>query len=148
MIEKLLDLRDYATDERKARRKNNKEGKSTAEFFTPYEIVKKMCDKVPEEVWADPSKTFCEPAAGNGQFVLYIIWNRIQHGVDWETALRTCYGVELMQDNVTETHSRVLNMLDEMNIEYNREVAMSILKENLVCADFFKWDFEKWCPMS
>lgn len=147
MIEKLLDLRDYATDERKARRKNNKEGKSTAEFFTPYEIVKKMCDKVPEEVWADPSKTFCEPAAGNGQFVLYIIWNRIQHGVDWETALRTCYGVELMQDNVTETHSRVLNMLTEMNIEYNREVAMSILKENLVCANFFEWDFQNWCPI-
>ena len=45
MIQQLLSLDNYATEERKARRKGSK---STQEFFTPYEIVKKMADKIPE----------------------------------------------------------------------------------------------------
>ena len=78
-IENFLDLVDYATDERVARRKGSK---STQEFFTPYEIVKRMGDKISEEDWSNPNKTFCEPCFGNGQFVIYIIWNRLQHGID------------------------------------------------------------------
>lgn len=58
-IEQFLDLSNYATDERKARRKGG--AKATQEFFTPYSIVKKMCDKIPDEDWQNPSKTFCEP---------------------------------------------------------------------------------------
>lgn len=142
MIQQLLDLTDYATEGRKARRKGSK---STQEFFTPYEIVKKMSEKVSEEVWADPTKTFCEPCFGNGQFVLYIIWNRIQHGVDYLTALTTCYGVELMQDNVEETYERIFNLLDLLKINYDKNNVLRILKKNLVCSDFFEWDFENWC---
>lgn len=142
MIEHLLDLTDYATEERKVRRKGSK---STQEFFTPYEIVKKMSEKVSEEVWADPTKTFCEPCFGNGQFVLYIIWNRIQHGVDYLTALKTCYGVELMQDNVEETYERIFNLLDSLEIDYDKNNVLRILKKNLVCSDFFEWDFKNWC---
>ena len=41
MIETLLDLTNYATDTRVARRKNSKV--NTQEFFTPYSIVKRMC---------------------------------------------------------------------------------------------------------
>lgn len=142
MIQQLLDLTNYATEERKARRKGSK---STQEFFTPYEIVKKMAEKVSNEVWADPTKTFCEPCFGNGQFVLYIIWNRIQHGVDYLTALKTCYGVELMQDNVEETYERIFNLLDLLKINYDKNNVLRILKKNLVCSDFFEWDFENWC---
>ena len=143
MIEQLLNIDNYASETRKERRKGIK---STQEFFTPYEIVKKMADKIPESTWSDPTKTFCEPCFGNGQFVLYIIWNRIQHGIDWETALRTCYGVELMQDNVSETHSRVIGLLAALEIDYDKDVAMDIMHENLVCSDFFEWDFENWKP--
>lgn len=142
MIQQLLDLTNYATEERKARRKGSK---STQEFFTPYEIVKKMAEKVSNEVWADPTKTFCEPCFGNGQFVLYIIWNRIQHGVDYLTALKTCYGVELMQDNVDETYERIFNLLELLAINYDKNNVLRILKKNLVCSDFFEWDFENWC---
>lgn len=142
MIQQLLDLTNYATEERKARRKGLK---STQEFFTPYGIVKKMAEKVSDEVWADPTKTFCEPCFGNGQFVLYIIWNRIQHGVDYLTALKTCYGVELMQDNVEETYERIFNLLDLLKINYDKNNVLKILKKNLVCSDFFEWDFENWC---
>ena len=46
-IQEILDLSDYATDIRKARRKGG--SKATQEFFTPYEIVKRMCDKISDE---------------------------------------------------------------------------------------------------
>ena len=143
-IVEFLDLSNYATDKRKARRKGG--AKSTQEFFTPYSIVKKMCDKVPEEDWSNPNKTFCEPTFGNGQFVIYIIWNRLQHGIDWKTALETCYGVELMQDNVYETHGRVIKLFDALGIDYDEDVATDIMLKNLVCSDFFKWNFEEWRP--
>ena len=143
-IVEFLDLSNYATDKRKARRKGG--SKSTQEFFTPYSIVKKMCDKIPDEDWQDPSKTFCEPCYGNGQFVIYIIWNRLQQGMDWKTALETCYGVELMQDNVDETKERIIDLFYKLNIEYDKDVAYEIMNRNLVCSDFFKWNFEEWRP--
>ena len=144
MIEHLLDLTDYATEERKSRRKNNKNGKSTAEFFTPYEIVKKMAEKVSEEVWADPTKTFCEPCFGNGQFLLYIIWKRLTCGIEVKQVFETLYGVELMADNVAETKERIFNLLNTMQVKYNKEEIQQILDEHLVCSDFFEWDFENW----
>lgn len=141
-IQELIDI-NYATKTRKDRRKGSG---GTQEFFTPYEIVKKMCDKIPQEIWEDPTKTFCEPCLGSGNFVLYIIWNRIQHGIDWKTALETCYGVELMQDNVYETHSRIIKLLDALDIDYDEDIAMDIMLRNLVCHDFFTWNFEEWQP--
>lgn len=141
-ISNILDLTNYS-ESRKDRRKG---AGGTQEFFTPYEIVKKMGDKISEKDWSDPDKTFCEPCFGNGQFVIYIIWNRIQHGIDWKTALETLYGVELMQDNVYETHGRIIKLFDTLGIDYDEDVAMDIMLKNLVCSDFFKWNFEEWRP--
>ena len=142
-IEKFLSLEGYE-ETRKDRRKGS--GGSN-EFFTPYSIVKKMCDKISDEDWSDPKKTFCETCFGNGQFVIYIIWNRLQHGIDWKTALETCYGVELMQDNVYETHERIIKLFDSLGINYDKDIAMDIMLKNLVCSDFFEWDFENWCKI-
>ena len=141
-IEHFLDLSNYATDIRVARRKDTKV--NSQEFFTPYSIVKRMCDMVSDEDWADPEKTWLEPAAGNGQFVCYIIWNRIMHGIDWETTLRTLFVLELMEDNVIEMKQRVLKLLDEMNVEYDKNIAEEIMEHNIVCHDFFKWNFDEW----
>ena len=44
-IEKFLDLTGYELS-RLDRRNNNKEGKPTAEFFTPYFIVKHILDYI------------------------------------------------------------------------------------------------------
>ena len=65
-IEQFLDLTGYDTEERVSRRKNSKV--NSQEFFTPYSIVLRMCNKVPEEDWANPDKTFCEPSFGNGRY--------------------------------------------------------------------------------
>lgn len=143
-IKDLLDLTNYATDTRKSRRKGVS---GTQEFFTPYYIVKKMCDKVSDDDWSDPTKTFLESGFGSGQFVVYIVWNRIQHGIDWQIALETLYGVELQLDNVLECHDRVIDLLTKLGIDFDERTARKIMKKNLVCSDFFKWDFEHWRPI-
>lgn len=143
-LEQILDLSNYATEIRVNRRKT---GVSTNEFFTPYSIIMKMCDKIPESDWADPEKIFLESSFGNGQFILAIIYKRLMAGVDLMTTLKTLFGVELMEDNVQETKDRILDMLDKMEIEYHRPSVMKILNKNLVCSDFFKWDFENWCQI-
>ena len=141
-IEHFLDLSDYVTDERKSRRTGSN---STQEFFTPYSIIKVMCDKISNEDWADPEKTFCEPCAGNYQFVVYILWNRLMHNIDWRTALKTLYSVELMEDNVKEGKSRLLSLLSQMDLpDYNEKEAKRIINKNNVCHDFFTWNFEEW----
>ena len=143
MIEQLLNLTNY-----ELQRENRRKGVgSTQEFFTPYTIVKRMCDKIPDSDWADPKKTFLESSFGSGQFVVYIVWNRIQHSIDWQTALKTLYGVELMADNVLECHDRVIDLLTKLGIEFDERTARKIMKKNLVCSDFFNWDFEHWRPI-
>ena len=143
-LERILDLSIYATEARVNRRKT---GISTNESFSPYSMIMKMCNKVPESDWADPEKIFLESSFGNGQFILAIIYKRLMAGVDLMTTLKTLFGVELMEDNVQETKDRILDMLDKMEIEYHRPSVMKILNKNLVCSDFFKWDFENWCPI-
>ena len=140
-IQKFID--NYTSSNTDTRLKRRKK---TGEFYTPYSIVKKMADKISEEDWSNPNKTFCEPTFGNGQFVIYIIWNRLQHGIDWKTALKTCYGIELMQDNVYETYGRIIKLFDALDIDYDEDVAMDIMLRNLVCHDFFTWNFEEWRP--
>ena len=141
-LQELIDI-NYTTDDRVSRRKGSG---GTQEFFTPYSIVKKMCDKISEEDWKDPNKTFCEPSFGHGQFVIYIIWNRLQHGINWKTTLKTLYGVELVESNVYETHARIIKLFDALDIDYDEDIAMDIMLRNLVCHDFFTWNFEEWRP--
>lgn len=144
-IKQFLSLEGYITEARVSRRKNNEK---TNEFFTPYSIVKRMCEKISEEDWSDPSKTFCEPCFGNGQFILYIIYNRILHGINWLTTLETTFGVELMQDNVDECKDRVIDLLKGLNIAFSEKTARDIMDHNFVCHDFFTWNFEEWREMT
>ena len=139
-IQQIIDI-PYVSPEREARRKG---GGGSQEWFTPYSIIKRMCDKISKSDWADPEKTFGEPCFGNGNILLYIIYNRLKHKIDWETTLRTTYGVELFQDNVDECKERILNLLDQLEIDYDKNLAMHIMNENLVCHDFFTWDFINW----
>ena len=141
-IEQFLSLDGYDTPERRNRRKNS--DVNTQEFFTPYSIVKRMADKIPTTDWIDKDKTFCDPCFGNGQFIIYIIWRRLQAGIPLLQVLSTTYGVELMQDNVLECYGRILRLLDSLGIEYEFQTVMEILQHNLVCADFFKWNFIEW----
>lgn len=121
---------------------------STQEFFTPSSLVSKMCDKIPSNDWSNPTKTFLEPCFGNGNFLVEIIRRRIvDYSMDWKIVLNNLYGVELMADNVQEAKDRIIELLKSLNIDFNEQEARDIMNHNLVCSDFFKWDFENWRPI-
>ncbi|MFW6312023.1 MAG: N-6 DNA methylase [Nanoarchaeota archaeon] len=119
---------------RKARRKQ------TAEDFTPSSLVNEMLDKLPQEVFTDPSKTFCDPAAGNGNFLIEILNRKLKNNSDALQALSTIYGVELMSDNVEELKERLLLLIPK---NLHKE-AKEILDKNIVCHDALTWDFVNW----
>lgn len=145
-LSKILNLQENYSEARKERRKGSG---GTQEFFTPYDLVCKMCDRVPSEKWQDPESTWLEPSFGDGAFIVEIIRRRIQdYNIDWVQTLKTLYGVELMQDNVDETYDRVVYLLQELEVpDFDENEARQIMKQNLVCSDFFKWDFENWRPI-
>lgn len=143
-IEQIIN-KEYRTEDRLNRRTGEV---CTQEFFTPADIVFHMCDKVSKEKWKDTTANFLEPSFGNGNFLLAIIYLKIKNGSTPEVALQHTYGVELMRDNVDEAKERILEMLDEFNYTYDKDLCKSIMDNNLVCSDFFKWDFENWKPIS
>ena len=73
---------------------------ATAEHFTPTELVQNMIDSLPEELFTDPTKTFIDPACGDGQFLGEVLIKKLENGIDLNTALDTLYGVDIMRDNV------------------------------------------------
>lgn len=113
--------------------------KQTAEFFTPPILVNKMLDKFNPDSWQE-EKTFCDPSAGNGNFLVEVYRRKVEvYKHSPIKALTTIYGVELMPDNVQEMKDRLL----EMAISYgvNKNIAMMILNKNIVCHDALTYDF-------
>ena len=113
--------------------------KQTAEDFTPIELVNEMLDKLPPEVWFS-EKTFCDPAAGNGNFLIEVLSRKLKNQSDSLQALSTIYGVELMADNVEEMKERLLELIPK---NLHKE-AKTILDKNIICHDALTWDFENW----
>lgn len=114
------------------------------EVFTPKDLVEQMLAKIPEETWKDSKKTFLEPTFGSGNMLICMLEKRIKSGVKPLDALKTLYGVELMQDNVDLCKERIKTVLREHKVKITPKV-MEIIDHNFVCSDFFKWDFENWC---
>jgi len=120
--------------------------KSTAEDFTPTELVNEMLNKLPEDVWMDPNKTFLDNSAGNGNFLIEILRKKIANKHNPIQALSTIYGTELMADNVEEMKQRLLNELPNLN-KTDLIKAKQIIDNNIICTDAFKWDYENWKPL-
>lgn len=122
---------------RKARRKK------TAEDFTNPILVSEMLDKLPPEVWSDPSKSFLDNSAGNGNFLVAILQRKLAAGHPPLQAISTIFGTELMADNVEEMRDRLLIELPSLSPEEAKK-ARKIINHNIVCTDAFKWDYENW----
>ena len=82
----------------------------TAEIFTPDHLVNQMLNKLPKSVW-HRGKTFLDPAVGNGQFLIHILWRKISRGHDPLAALSTLYGADIMRDNIRECRLRLLKIV-------------------------------------
>lgn len=97
--------------------------KTYGEVFTPRHMVEQMLDLVSDDLEARPDfvdRTFLEPAAGDGNFLVAILRRKL-HAIErkyptevWSQeslfALASIYGIELLEDN----HQDAMGiMLDE-----------------------------------
>lgn len=117
--------------------------KQTAEDFTPEPLVNEMLDKLPQDVWSNPNKTFLDNSAGNGNFLVVILRRKLAAGHPPLQALSTIYGVELMPDNVEEMKDRLLVELPTLTPQEVKK-ARKIIDHNIVCHDALTWDYENW----
>jgi len=82
--------------------------KATGEVFTPTPLVQEMLDQLSDILFDDPTKTFIDPSCGDGQFLAEVLIRKLERGHDFEQALSTIYGVDLMSDNVELCRERLL----------------------------------------
>lgn len=72
----------------------------TAEVFTPRSLVRDMLSRLPPDVWFDPNKTWLEPAAGDGNFLVEIKARLLQAGHPERHVLNhQLFSIELIDDN-------------------------------------------------
>ena len=80
--------------------KHETRANDTAEVFTPRTLVRDMLSRLPNHVWFDPSKTWLEPAAGDGNFLVEIKARLLQAGHPEHHVLNhQLFSIELMDDN-------------------------------------------------
>lgn len=100
--------------------------KSTGEVFTPTILVQEILDQLDPALFQDPGKTFLDPACGDGQFLGEVLIRKVESGCEFEQALGTIYGIDIMQDNVELCRERLL---------CGQEHLRHIVEKNIVCAD-------------
>jgi type I restriction-modification system DNA methylase subunit len=54
--------------------------KKFGEVHTPFSLIDEMLDTLPKEVWFDPSKTWLDPAAGIGNYMIVVV-ERLMEGL-------------------------------------------------------------------
>lgn len=106
--------------------------KATGEVFTPTNIAQHMLDTMDQTIFADSTKTVIDNSCGDGQLIGEALIRKLENGVDFETALSTIYGVDLMQDNVELCRERLL---------CGREDLRHIVEQNVVCADALRYHY-------
>lgn len=106
--------------------------KATGEVFTPTELVQETLDRLPQDLFKDPDRTYLDPSCGDGQFLSEVLIRKIENGQDFATALSTIYGVDLMPDNVRLCQDRLL---------CGREDLRPIVERNIVCADGLRYHY-------
>lgn len=122
----------------------------TGEVFTPASLVNEMLDTLPTSTFTDPSTTFLDPAAGDGNFLIEILKRKLLYTDNPLQALRTIYGVELMPDNVQEARRRLKEIAVAALSTPHPKVLKAIdkiLDHNIVCADSLSFDYENWKPL-
>lgn len=106
--------------------------KATGEVFTPTPLVQEILDTLDQSLFTDPTKTFLDPSCGDGQFLGEVLIRKMENGIDFETALSTIYGVDLMEDNVELCRERLL---------CGRKDLCHIVERNIVCADALRYHY-------
>ena len=113
--------------------------KETNEVFTPTHLVREILDKFDQDIFKDPTKNFLDPTCGDGQALGEALIRKLENDIDFESALSTIYGVDLMQDNVDLCRERLL---------CGQEHLRHIVEKNIVCADALTYDYSFGEPVT
>ena len=113
------------------------------EVFTAEREVKAMCDLISEDMYSDLTKTFLEPACGEGAFLVEVLKRKLKYckraHEDGLTALNSLYGVDILPDNVEGTRQNLLSVFFGhfwiISAATCRE-ARRIVESHIVCDDF------------
>ena len=101
--------------------------KAYGEVFTPVELIREMLDGLPQEIFGNPDEKFLDPTGcGDGAFLGEVLIKKVENGLDFETALKGCFGIDIQQDNVDLCRERLL---------CNQEHLRHIVEKNIICAD-------------
>ena len=134
--------------------KSKKRVRDNGEVFTNEREVNAMLDLVKQETERIDSR-FLEPACGNGNFLIEILRRKLEivksryKKSQWEyeknalIAVMSCYGVDIMQDNVNECIERLYNLfLDYYKALFKKEIKQDyldivkfVLTKNILCGD-------------
>lgn len=106
--------------------------KATGEVFTPTPLVQEILDTLDQTLFNEQSRTFLDNSCGDGQFLGEVLIRKLENGIDFDTALATIYGVDIMQDNVELCRERLL---------CGREYLRHIVEKNIVCADALRYHY-------
>jgi hypothetical protein len=104
----------------------------SSEYFTPFKKVSERLDAYDKSVWLNAESQFLDPTCGDGQFLSEVLIRKIENSIDFESALSTIYGVDLMPDNVKLCQDRLL---------CGQEHLRHIVEKNIVCADSLKYHY-------
>ena len=119
-------IADKNKDKRLARKKK------TAEDFTPSWLVNQMLDKLEEyspTALIDFTKTFLDPACGNGNMLVEVLKAKINKGSTPIQALNAIYGCDIMPDNIKECQLRLFKVITQFaNEGYIKLKGIELLK--------------------
>lgn len=122
--------------------KSKKRVKDFAEVFTAEREVKAMCDLLPEDMFSDITKTFLEPACGEGAFLLEIFSRKLRfckEEKDGLKALNSLFGIDIQADNVCATQRNLVDMYLKQYpnaSEFAILLAWQIVTNNIACDNF------------
>jgi hypothetical protein len=92
---------------RKNLTKSEQRVRERGEIFTPEWLVDEMLDKLPPSLFQDPTKTYLDPACGDGNILVRVVRRKIDNGSTPLQALQTTFGVDIMLDNVQQCRKRL-----------------------------------------
>lgn len=130
--------------------KSKKRVADHGEVFTPHWLVEKMLDLVKGETERIDAR-FLEPACGSGNFLIRVLQRKLA-SVEFKfgksefdkrhyalLALMCTYGIELLEDNIAECRTNMLEVLaGYLNIDETDDLyraASFVLSQNLVHGD-------------
>lgn len=112
----------------------------TAEVFTPTKDVQRYLDLLPQELFTDTNENFLDYACGDGQFLSEALIRKLEslgkseiEDTEFEQALSSIYGVDLMIDNIDLCRERLL---------CGQENLRHIVEKNIVCYNGLEYDYE------